>query len=342
LKAVFIKKFGEIEVKDIPIPKINSKEVLVKMLVCGICGTDIEKIRGESGTPLKLGHEVAGVIAEVGENVKEFKVGDRVFIHHHVPCYNCYYCRHGDYTMCDSFPKSNLDPCGMAEYFRVPEVNVEKKAVLKLPSEVSFDEAALIEPIACCIRGLSKVKVNVGDDALIIGAGPIGLIMLSLLKMIGVGNVIVSEISQLRLSAAKNFGASIALNPSKENLEETIRNVTDGRGVDLAVVAVGNAKAISQALNLLRKGGQLLLFGSPPIGDMLVYDASKIFLKELKITSSYSTTEIETNIALKILKLKKINALKLISHRFKLEEAEKALKLAAESDKTLKVLIKLD
>ncbi|MBS7655867.1 alcohol dehydrogenase catalytic domain-containing protein [Candidatus Bathyarchaeota archaeon] len=309
------------------------------MKVCGICGTDIEKIKGESATPLKLGHEAAGVIADVGEKVTEFKVGDRVFIHHHVPCYTCYYCRRGDYTMCDEFPKSNLDPCGMAEYFRVPETNIEKNAVLKLPSEVGFDEAALIEPIACCIRGLNKVKFNVGDDVLIVGAGPIGLIMISLLKMLGAGSIIVSEIAQFRLSTAKKLGADLALNPIKENLEETVHKVTDGRGVDLAVVAVGSVKAVSQALDALRKGGQLLLFGSPPTGSMLVYDANKIFLKELKIIPSYSTTEIETNIVLKLLKLKKIDALKMISHRFKLEEAEKALKLAAESDKTLKVLI---
>jgi len=339
LKAVFIKGLGEIEVKDVSIPKINSKEVLVKMIVCGVCGTDIEKIRGESATPLKLGHEVTGVIADVGASVKKFKVGDRVFVHHHVPCYTCYYCRHGDYTMCDEFPKNNLDPCGMAEYFRVPEANVERGAVLKLPDRVEFDEAALIEPIGCCIRGLNKVKINVGDDALIVGAGPIGLIMISLLKIFGAGSIIVSETSSFRLSAAKNFDVDAAVNPINEDLKETVYKVTDGKGVDLAIIAVGNAKTIPQALDLLRKGGKLLLFGSPPIGDSLIYDANKIFLRELKIIPSYSTTEIETNMALKLLKLKKIDALKLISHRFKLDEAEKALKLAAESDKTLKVLI---
>ena len=339
MKAVFIKGLGEIEVKDVSIPKINSKEVLVKMIVCGVCGTDIEKIRGESATPLKLGHEVTGVIADVGASVKKFKVGDRVFVHHHVPCYTCYYCRHGDYTMCDEFPKNNLDPCGMAEYFRVPEANVERGAVLKLPDRVEFDEAALIEPIGCCIRGLNKVKINVGDDALIVGAGPIGLIMISLLKIFGAGSIIVSETSSFRLSAAKNFDVDAAVNPINEDLKETVYKVTDGKGVDLAIIAVGNAKTIPQALDLLRKGGKLLLFGSPPIGDSLIYDANKIFLRELKIIPSYSTTEIETNMALKLLKLKKIDALKLISHRFKLDEAEKALKLAAESDKTLKVLI---
>jgi len=339
LKAVFIKGLGEIEVKDVSIPKINSKEVLVKMIVCGVCGTDIEKIRGESATPLKLGHEVTGVIVDVGASVKKFKVGDRVFVHHHVPCYTCYYCRHGDYTMCDEFPKNNLDPCGMAEYFRVPEANVERGAVLKLPDRVEFDEAALIEPIGCCIRGLNKVKINVGDDALIVGAGPIGLIMISLLKIFGAGSIIVSETSSFRLSAAKNFDVDAAVNPINEDLKETVYKVTDGKGVDLAIIAVGNAKTIPQALDLLRKGGKLLLFGSPPIGDSLIYDANKIFLRELKIIPSYSTTEIETNMALKLLKLKKIDALKLISHRFKLDEAEKALKLAAESDKTLKVLI---
>jgi L-iditol 2-dehydrogenase len=339
LKAVFIKGLGEIEIKDVPIPKINSKEVLVKMIVCGVCGTDIEKIKGKSATPLKLGHEVAGVIVEVGSAVKNFAVGDRVFVHHHVPCYTCYYCRHGDYTLCDEFPKSNLDPCGMAEYFRVPEDNVEKGAILKLPNEVEFDEAALIEPIGCCIRGLNKAKVNAGDDVLIIGAGPIGLIMISLLKLFGAGNIIVSETSSFRLSIAKSFNVNVAVNPINENLKETVYEVTDGRGVDLAIVAVGNAKVIPQALDLLRKGGKLLLFGSPPPGDLLIYDANKIFLRELKIIPSYSTTEIETNIALKLLKLKKIDVSKLVSHRFKLDEAEKALKLAAESDKALKILI---
>lgn len=339
MKAVFIKGLGEIEIKDVPIPKINSKEVLVKMIVCGVCGTDIEKIKGKSATPLKLGHEVAGVIVEVGSAVKNFAVGDRVFVHHHVPCYTCYYCRHGDYTLCDEFPKSNLDPCGMAEYFRVPEDNVEKGAILKLPNEVEFDEAALIEPIGCCIRGLNKAKVNAGDDVLIIGAGPIGLIMISLLKLFGAGNIIVSETSSFRLSIAKSFNVNVAVNPINENLKETVYEVTDGRGVDLAIVAVGNAKVIPQALDLLRKGGKLLLFGSPPPGDLLIYDANKIFLRELKIIPSYSTTEIETNIALKLLKLKKIDVSKLVSHRFKLDEAEKALKLAAESDKALKILI---
>lgn len=241
--------------------------------------------------------------------------------------------------MCDEFPKNNLDPCGMAEYFRVPEANVERGAVLKLPDRVEFDEAALIEPIGCCIRGLNKVKINVGDDALIVGAGPIGLIMISLLKIFGAGSIIVSETSSFRLSAAKNFDVDAAVNPINEDLKETVYKVTDGKGVDLAIIAVGNAKTIPQALDLLRKGGKLLLFGSPPIGDSLIYDANKIFLRELKIIPSYSTTEIETNMALKLLKLKKIDALKLISHRFKLDEAEKALKLAAESDKTLKVLI---
>jgi L-iditol 2-dehydrogenase len=339
LKAVFIKGLGEIEIKDVPIPKINSKEVLVKMIVCGVCGTDIEKIKGKSATPLKLGHEVAGVIVEVGSAVKNFAVGDRVFVHHHVPCYTCYYCRHGDYTLCDEFPKSNLDPCGMAEYFRVPEDNVEKGAILKLPNEVEFDEAALIEPIGCCIRGLNKAKVNAGDDVLIIGAGPVGLIMISLLKLFGAGNIIVSETSSFRLSIAKSFNVNAAVNPINENLKETVYEVTDGRGVDLAIVAVGNAKVIPQALDLLRKGGKLLLFGSPPPGDLFIYDANKIFLRELKIIPSYSTTEIETNIALKLLKLKKIDVSKLVSHRFKLDEAEKALKLAAESDKALKILI---
>jgi L-iditol 2-dehydrogenase len=227
--------------------------------------------------------------------------------------------------MCDTFSKTNIDPCGLAEYFRVPKYNVERGAVLKLPNNVDFDEATLIEPMACCLRALGIVKAEKGDDVLIIGAGPTGLLITGLLRLFGAGLIISSEVSERRLEAAGRMGAQILVNPSKESLLDRVYEATDGRGVDLAVVAVG--------------GGKVLMFGAPPGGELFTYEAGKLFIREVSLIPSYSTTEIETNIALKLLESKQLDLRWLISHRFKLSQASEALKMAAEGREALKVVV---
>ncbi|MEM2964131.1 MAG: zinc-dependent dehydrogenase [Candidatus Bathyarchaeia archaeon] len=340
MKAVFIKEKSLVEVRDVPVPSLSAGDVLVKMKACGICGTDVEKFLGVHLTPPKLGHEVSGIVEKIGSDaVGELRVGDRVFVHHHVPCYTCHYCRRGDHTMCEMFSKTNLDPCGLAEYFRVPRYNVERGAVLKLPSDVDFDEATLIEPMACCLRGLNKVKVEKGDDVLVIGAGPTGLIITGLLRLFGAGSIISSEVSDHRLEAAGRMGAKILVNPSRENLLDKVYEATDGRGVDLAVVAVGAGKLIEAAADCVRKGGEVLMFGAPPKGELFTYEASKLFIREVSLIPSYSTTEVETNVALRLLEAKQLNLKWLISHRFKLSQASEALKVASEGRETLKVIV---
>ena len=340
MKAVFIEGKSLVEVKDVPVPILSVGDVLVKMEACGICGTDVEKFLGVHSTPPKLGHEVSGIVEKMGfDAMGELRVGDRVFVHHHVPCYACHYCRRGDHTMCEMFSKTNLDPCGLAEYFRVPRYNVERGAILKLPSDVDFDEATFIEPMACCLRGLNKVKVEKGDDVLVIGAGPTGLIITGLLRLFGAGLIISSEVSDRRLEAAGRMGAKILVNPSRENLLDRVYEATDGRGVDLAVVAVGAGKLIEAAADCVRKGGRVLLFGAPPRGELFTYEASKLFIREVSLIPSYSTTEVETNVALRLLESKRLNLKWLISHRFKLSQASEALKVAAEGREALKVIV---
>ncbi len=340
LKAALLYGANDVRVEEIPIPDIGYQEILVEMKACGVCGTDIEKMRGKFVTPPKLGHEVVGTVIKAGIDVGDIEIGDRVFIHHHVPCYKCYYCRHGDFTMCKNFPETNLDPCGFSEYVRVPRSNLEVGAVLKLPEKVNFELGTLIEPIACCIRGLNKIGFEVGEDVLVIGAGPVGLIMVSLLRQTyGAHNIITSEMMNFRMKTAKNFGANYVVNPRKENLNEKVRGVTEGRGADLVVVAVGSSEAIAQGMDCVRKGGRILLFGSPPKGDVLSYDASRIFINEIRIIPSYSTTEIETNTALKLLEKNSLEFRKLVTHRFPLSEAYKAIKFADESEEALKVLV---
>ena len=340
MKAVFIRGRGLVEVGETPVPNLSVGDVLVKMEACGICGTDVEKFLGVHLTPPKLGHEVSGVVEKIGSNVVgDLQIGDRVFVHHHVPCYTCHYCRRGDHTMCDTFSKTNIDPCGLAEYFRVPKYNVERGAVLKLPNNVDFDEATLIEPMACCLRALGKVKAEKGDDVLIIGTGPTGLLITGLLRLFGAGLIISSEVSERRLEAAGRMGAQILVNPSKESLLDRVYEATDGRGVDLAVVAVGAGKLIETAANCVRKGGKVLMFGAPPGGELFTYEAGKLFIREVSLIPSYSTTEIETNIALKLLESKQLDLRWLISHRFKLSQASEALKMAAEGREALKVVV---
>ena len=340
MKAAMLHGPYDIRMEEVPVPEIASREILVEMKACGICGTDIEKMHGKFITPPKLGHEVTGKVVEVGGEVEDIQVGDRVFVHHHVPCYKCHYCKHGDYTMCNEFPETNLDPCGFAEYFRVPEANVMRGAVLKLPPKMDFDKGTLIEPTACCIRGLNKSRLNVGDDVLVIGAGPIGLTMVNLLKLYGARTVTVSEILGFRLEAARSFGADYTVNPTMEDLREKVMEVTDDQGADLVVVAVGGSKAIVQGLDCARKGGEILLFGAPPRDEILSYDVSKIFINEIKITPSYSTTEIETTVALRLLDKGLINVERLITHRFPLEETPQAIEFASKGKDVLKVLVR--
>ncbi|MEM3109031.1 MAG: zinc-dependent dehydrogenase, partial [Candidatus Bathyarchaeia archaeon] len=325
MKAAVLHGPHDVRVDEVPVPEVSSGEILVRMKACGVCGTDVEKMHGKFITPPRLGHEVTGEVVEVGDKVEDVQVGDRVFVHHHVPCYKCHYCRHGDYTMCKEFPETNLDPCGFAEYFRVPEVNVARGAVLKLPSSIDFEKGTLIEPTACCIRGLSRSRLNVGDDALVIGAGPIGLTMVSLLRFYGAHTIIVSEVLDFRLRAAEEFGADYVVNPTLEDLKGKVLEATEGRGADLVITAFGGSKAIVQGLECVRKGGQILLFGAPPRGEILSYDVSKIFINEIRIIPSYSTTEIETAIAAKLLDKYLKNMEKLITHRFPLGETPQAI-----------------
>ena len=339
MKAAVVRKVNDVRVEDVPIPTIGPKEILVKMLACGVCGTDIKKIQGEFITPPVLGHEAAGEIFEVGEEVTDLKAGERVLVHHHVPCYVCHYCRHGSQTMCEEFQRSNIDPGGFAEYFRVPETNVDRGAVLRVPDSVTFEEAALVEPTACCIRSLMKCDIQIGDDVLVMGAGPVGLTQVQLLKLFGVSRIFSSDILRSRLEAADRFGADETINPRQENLVERIKGMTEGRGVDVVVVATGSTDAIAQSLKSVRKGGTVSLFGAPHRSALLSYDVTEIFIREISIIPSYSATELETNMALKLLVSGRIDLKGLVSHRFRLERTADAIRYAADGKDCLKVIV---
>jgi L-iditol 2-dehydrogenase len=327
MKALVLERQGVIRVEDVERPSPARGELLVRMRACGVCGTDLEKVRGEAVTPPVLGHEVVGEVAEVSEGVEGFSVGERVFVHHHAPCYSCELCARGEYTMCPEFPKHNIRPGGFSEYFVVPEWNVKRGAVTMLPEGLDFEEASFIEPLGCCIRGLGKVGNGPFHSALVYGAGPVGLIFLKLL--IGDGcRVALTDVSEYRLDFARRLGASAAFHAGdvvakREALEAVGRP-------ELVVLATGSPNAFNDALATVERGGSVLLFGAPPRGSTAEVDLASFFIRGARLVASYSTSEKETLRAVEMLGSGSLRLSDLITHRFSLEESPEAFRVAGE------------
>ncbi|MEM1564237.1 MAG: zinc-dependent dehydrogenase [Candidatus Bathyarchaeia archaeon] len=338
MKVAMYYSRSDIRIEEMSIPKIGDDEALVKMKACGICGSDLMDWYLKNRAPLVLGHEPSGIIVEKGENVKNFDVGDRVFVHHHVACLGCHYCLRGDYTLCEQFHKTNIVPGGFAEYFKVSAPNLQLDT-LKIPEGLSFEEATLIEPVGCCIRAIKKCGIQKGDSVAVIGAGTTGIIHTVLAKIFGAGKVVVSDFVDFRLKVAEKFGADVTVNPLKEDLAAIVRKETSGRGVDLAIVSAPSLEAYKTGLNICRKGGKLCVFAPTDPGKLLEISPKQLFFNELQIIPSYSTSHVETREALELIKSGKIRVKDLITHRFPLEETAKAFKTALEDKESLKVIV---
>jgi L-iditol 2-dehydrogenase len=338
MKAAFIAGRGTVETRDIPRPTIDADEILIHMRACGVCGTDLEKFHGDHITPPVLGHEVAGEIESTGKDIQTFRQGDRVIVHHHISCRSCFYCKNGLETLCESYPKSNLDPCGFAEYFRVPKELVKGGTVYKLPDSMSYEEGSLVEPTACCIRALTKSGIKSGNSVAIFGVGPVGLTHVQLLKLYGASPIFAIDVLESRRQMASSLGANTTLDPTIQDTSRRIVDGTEGRGVDFAIVATGNPMAVQQATSSVRRGGRIVLFGAPARGTLVSLDLSRLFLQEINIQSSYSTSETEIQMALGLMKSARIQSSQLITHRLPLERVVEALHLA-ESGKAVKVIV---
>ncbi len=326
------------EVSELAVPSISPGELLVGMKACGLCGTDIEKMRGHYTAAMPvLGHEAVGVVSSVGEGVSGIKEGDRVFPHHHVPCGHCYYCVNGSETMCKDYRTSNIDPGGFSEFFRVPAWNVSRGGVLKLPDDLGFEEASMIEPVACCIRAQEKSGVIPDESVLVVGAGPVGMahsILLSSKK----AKVMISDVSEARLDFARRSKVDVVLDARKDDVPEAVRRSTDGRGADLVIAASGSKAAIVQALQSVRKGGRVCLFGLPPKGSVLDYDISDVFNSEVSLVTSYGATEKETIKALEMIAKHRAEFASLITDRVPIERFHEAVETAS-AGRGMKVIL---
>ena len=338
MKAAVVKDNSTIKITHIENPELGPNDILVQMSACGICGSDVEKVFGKYGQPsMKLGHEPAGTILKIGSQVENFTVGDRVFTHHHVACYSktCHECSHGNETMCEKYYQSNLNPCGLADEYVVPEWNVKHGGVLKIPDEMSFEEAAMIEPLACCLRAWKKFNYQKNDTAVILGVGPTGIMHALLARSVGFSKIFCSDLNDFRLDFAKKLGFEAVR--SNESSEKILQSTIDG--VDVAIVATGNLNAFDSAINLVRKGGTIVMFGVPSKDASIDINMSNVYSKEITITTTYAASDTDTKNALELIASGTIDVKSLITHKYTLEDSQKAFEHAKTGDNAMKIII---
>ena len=339
MKTVFVNKPSVISVSESEIPKLSSGDVLVQLHACGICGSDVEKVFGQYGQPsMKLGHEPAGIIVDVGSDVTDFKKGDRVFTHHHVPCYDCHFCNHGNETMCQKYYQSNLSPCGLSEKYIVPQWNVSHGGILKIPDTMTFEEAAMIEPLACCIRAWSKCSYSAGDSAAIFGVGPTGMMHVMIAQARKFSQIFCFDINDFRLEFAKKFGVDTIHSVDEKRMQKVL-DKTDGQGVDLAIVATSSMKALDDAFEMVRKGGTVMMFGVPSKNAKLDLDMNKIYSKEITLVTSYAASDVDTKNALQSIASRQVDVKRLITHTYPISESQKAFDHAHSGENAMKIII---
>jgi L-iditol 2-dehydrogenase len=340
MKTAVVKESSVISINETENPVLSSGDILVQMYACGICGSDLEKVFGEYGQPsMKLGHEPAGIIIDVGSNVTSFKKGDRVFTHHHVPCYSCHLCSHGNETMCPKYYETNLSPCGLSEEYVVPQWNVEHGGVLKIPDSMSFEEAAMIEPLACCVRAWTKYSYREGDSIAIFGVGPTGMMHVMLAKSKKFSKIFCFDVNEFRLKFAKKFNITDSINSLDEKRKEKILEQTGSLGVDVAIVATSNLKALEDAIDMVRKGGSVMMFGVPSKDSKLNLDMNKIYSKEITLVTSYAASDNDTKEALGLIESSKIDVKQLVTHTYTISDSQKAFDHAKRGDNAMKIII---
>jgi len=324
----------DIRIENRRTPRISSDEILVKMKASGICGTDVMQWYRIQKAPRVLGHEMAGEIEAVGKGVKGFERGDRVFVSHHVPCYDCLYCSQGNYTACESFHKGNYYPGGFSEFIRVSSEHIRHGTFL-LPAKMSFADATMIEPLGCVIAGQRQIGPKKGQTVLIIGSGVSGILHLQLAKTKG-ARVIATDINEYRLLKAMEFGADCVIQADLYSAAD-LKSMNRTRLADVVIVCAAAEKAVEDALSSADRKGKILFFAVPRANIML--PSSRFWREEMTVTFSYGAAPHDIQEAIKLINRKKIDVRGMITHRIPLSEIQQGFRLASEAKESLKVII---
>ncbi len=337
LLAAFYYNNHDVRVEEIPTPSIGEDEALLKVMASGICGSDVLEWYRVPKAPRVLGHEATGVISKVGGKVKKVKVGDRVFVSHHVPCNQCRYCQRGNHTACHTLHTTNYYPGGFAQYIQIPKINIEC-GIYKLPDKMSFEEGTFIEPLGCVSRGQRLTNLQKDDSLLIIGSGISGILHAQLAKYKGIKNIVVADINPYRLELAKKFGAHHALN-AKDNLPQNLKEINEGHLADQVIVCTGATSAAISAMDCVESGGTILFFAVPDPTVKLSVPINQFWRSEITMRTSYGAAPNDLEDSLKYLATGKLNVKDMITHSLGLREAQEGFRLMAEAGQSLKVIL---
>jgi L-iditol 2-dehydrogenase len=334
MKVAVYHRNSDIRIEDRSTPKIAGDEILVRMMASGICGTDVMEWYRMSKAPRVLGHEMAGVIVEVGNSVQGLKVGDRVFVSHHVPCYECDHCARENFTACEMLHKGNYDPGGFSEYIRIPAENVRYGTFI-LPPGISYEEGAMIEPLACVLAGQRQVRVREGQTVLVLGSGISGLLHIQFAKRRG-AKVIATDVNKYRLEKAREFGADHAFDV-REYSPGMLRTLNNGMLANAVVVCTGSQEATGTAFSSIERKGSILFFAVTE-QDITIPSVS-FWRNEISLHFSYGAAPSDLREALDLVQRGVVNVKDMITHRMPLSSIEQGFQVVAEAKNSLKVVI---
>lgn len=327
----------DVRLEELPVPKIGAGELLLKTRASGICGSDLMEWYRVKKAPLVLGHEITAEVLEVGAGVDGFKVGDRVFSTHHVPCGKCRYCLTGHQSVCDLLRTTHFEPGGFAEYIRVPKINVEL-GTLRIPDSMTYDEGSFIEPLACVVRAQRFAKLSAGQTVLVIGSGISGLLHIQLAKARGAARIIATDISEYRLNAAKQFGANAVIHGS-EDVPVKLKELNDGRLADLVISCTGAMSGIQQAIKSVDRGGTLLFFAPTAAGVDVSIPLFDFWRDEINVVTSYAGSGDDLKEALELIRDREVRVADMVTHRLPLAETGVGFQLTASGQDSIKVII---
>jgi L-iditol 2-dehydrogenase len=328
--------FGDIRLEQMARPQPGSEDLLVKVTACGICSGDIMPWYIRRKAPLVLGHEPVGIVEETGTEVRNFRPGERVFVHHHAPCFICRFCQKGEYVQCATWRSSQIIPGGMAEYFLVRPTN--QKDTLKLPNDIDDLDAVLIEPTACVIKSLRRSGLRRGDSVLIVGLGIMGMLHIKLAHHLGAGVIIAADLVEQRVRLAQQLGATHGIVVVGDNLAEEVREITKGEMADVVIVGPGSKNALSMGIAAAGKAATVVQFTATPPDEELVVRPHDLYFKEVKLVPSYSCGPDDTQQALEMVRQRVVNGQQLITHCFPLTQIREAYK-QAQNPESLKVVV---
>jgi L-iditol 2-dehydrogenase len=346
MKAQVFRGVNQLSYEEVPLPELAADEVLVQVKVVGLCQSDIKKICYPLYEPPRIfGHETAGIIAQVGPEVKDWQVGDRVVVLHHIPCMHCAYCLSDNFSMCEVYKNitttAGFSPSGggFADYVKVPGHIVRHGGLVKIPDKISFEQASFVEPTNCCLKAVKKAEIAPGQTVLVTGAGPIGLMFVMLVNYFG-GRAIATDLLPARIEKALAVGAEAAFDARDADLPAKIQALTGGLGVDVSLLAVPSDKAFFQALDCTRKGGKILFFAEFPDEVEIPINPNVLYRREIDLIGSYSSSFRLQNLAADIVFNQRIDVDALISDRYPLKDLSQAVSQAIKpTPETYKILL---